>query len=157
MPRTNPIGDRGENAAERCFVRPIDMHYGFETSFLGDKAQLLDFRVALLDSAGQVFGPHFYVQVKTHQVRRGKAFPTRFSAEQVRRAKAGLTPTYLVGVELDGDTKENVWICGIGSQTVLPSIPKLHDLKERSTLIQLYGEVLTHFQAAAYSFAPSLV
>ena len=156
MQSTNQIGGRGENAAQWCFLRPVHGHNGFEPTFLGEKAQLLDLRVALLNPEGKAFGPHFYVQAKTHQARRGRRFPARFTAEEVGRAKAGLVPVYVVGVELDGDTKENVWICGIDAQASLPSIPKAHDLRAAATLIQLYDEVQSHFNRAAYSFVTNL-
>jgi len=156
MQSTNQIGGRGENAAQWRFLRPINGHNGFEPTFLGEKAQLLDFRVALLSPEGKVFGPHFYVQVKTHQVRKGKRFPARFTTEEVVRAKSGLVPVYIVGVELDGDMKENVWICGIEAQPALPSIPKARDLRAAATLVQLYDEVQSHFTRTTYSFVTNL-
>src|SRR5438094_8618833 len=96
---TNRIGDRGEIAAQMCFARAVDGQYGFEVAFLGAKAQLLDLRVALLDQTGRVFGPHFYVQVKSHRERPGRRFPCRLSAAEVRSSRAGLVPIYVVGVE----------------------------------------------------------
>lgn len=152
---TNLIGGRGENAVCMCFVKPVATHNGFEPHFLGEKAQLLDFHIALLDSTGKAFGPHFFVQVKTSSVNPNPTFKAKFSGACVKRAKAGLAPVYVVGVEIDGD-KEKVWICGIESQSTLNSIPKHYNLRNASTLKKIYGEVLNHFQTSAYSFKTSL-
>ncbi|XDF33607.1 hypothetical protein RBH89_15500 [Paracidovorax avenae] len=152
---TNLIGDRGENAVSMCFVKPVAKHNGFEPHFLGPKAQLLDFHVSLLNPSGKAFGPHFFVQVKTSHVKPSPMFKAGFNGTCVTRAKAGLAPVYVAGVEIDGD-KERVWICGIESQSTLNSIPKLYNLRNASTLKKLYGEVLSHFQASAYSFKTSL-
>ncbi len=119
MQSTNQIGGRGENAAQWCFLRPVHGHNGFEPTFLGGRPNCLGHALHLLNPEGKAFGPHFYVQVKTRQARRGRRFPARFTAEEVGRAKAGLVPVYVVEVELDGDTKENVWICGIDAQASL--------------------------------------
>lgn len=156
MQISNRIGDRGEIAAQLCFARAVDGHYGFEVAFIGAKAQLLDLRVALLDQTGRVFGPHFYVQVKSHGERPGRRFSCRLNAIAVRSAKAGLVPVYVVGVELVGDTTENVWICGLQQQHALPSLPKSHSLKDRNTLVRLYRDVLVHFQGAQYTFSTEL-
>lgn len=155
---SNLIGDRGENAVQMCFVRALAQHNGFEPHFLGPKAQLLDFHVSLLDSAGKAFGPHFFVQVKTKKKPSvDKKFIAGFGSNEVFRAKAGWVPVYVAGVEVISDTSEKVWVCGLGSQPTLNSIPKAHNLKSPTTLIKLYGEVLDHFNAHTYAFSTKLI
>jgi len=76
MPATNSIGQRGEKAVETSFCRPSGNvpEYQFRPIPLGDKAELFDFVVHLLDANDNILGAHFFVQVKRRkQLRDGNS------------------------------------------------------------------------------------
>jgi hypothetical protein len=156
MLTTDLIGERGENALEMRFLRAINGHNGFDPVFLGAKVQLLDYRVALLDSSGKAFGPHFYVQVKTHNPTGKGTLSVGWDTTKIDQARAGIAPVFIAGVELVSSKKEKVWICGVTTQTKLSSILKKHSLENDNTLIKLYGDVLDYYKTLKYGFSTSL-
>jgi hypothetical protein len=152
----NLVGERGENAVHMCFIKLISGHNGFEPHFLGAKAQLIDFHVALLDENGKAFGPHFFVQVKARHGKSVGSFNTGFTSHYVKSAKEGWVPFYVVGVDLVSNKREDVWLCGLETQTTLNTIPRSHNLKSQTTLKRLYTEVLKHFDSNSYAFTTTL-
>lgn len=160
MHAKNHLGNLGEDLVSLLLSRKIRNAYRFSTKFLGEKAQLLDFMVNLLDAKGFEYGPFFFMQVKTTEsVAFGRyGIPARFSSAEVRAAQARKVPVYLVAVESLADESENVYALGIDSGLArgIAVVPRLFSLKQEETRIAIFDEVHAYFQFQAKAFQSRL-
>lgn len=133
----------------------MDDAFRFSVTFLGAKAQLLDFMVNLLDADGYEYGPFFFLQVKTSgEVDGRKSIPARFSAKEVRRACARKVPVYLAAVGRLSDDFEDVYIIAVDAslQGGIRVVPKIFPLAMKETRLRIYDEVHAYFQSKASTF-----
>ena len=160
MPSTNSLGQRGEKAAETSFCRPSGNapEYQFRPIPLGDKAELFDFVVHLLGADNNILGAHFFVQVKTTQKPATVSCNARFSKDEVSKAVTFRTPCYLVGVDASDPTTERIFIKGIDFDRTngISTVSSAQSLDDDAVRDVLYQEVLTHFNASAYTFKSGL-
>src|SRR5471030_1514320 len=147
------IAALGELSVGACFASAIDWHHGFEATFLGAKAQLLDFRISLLNRDGKVFGPHFNLQVKARTAPAlGRAIKVGFTREEVVRAAAMGIPLYVAVMEIQPSQAPQIWIRAVVDPGKgINSISRTHLLGDRATLISIYSEVLAYFDSVKYS------
>jgi len=99
------IGKRGEALFSVAITAFCDGKFWFEDTFLGAKAEGLDFSVRLIDSS--VFHANFYVQVKaTAKAKRysgkGKRRRILVTLEAAHATKLGAmkVPAYVVGIDI---------------------------------------------------------
>lgn len=160
MHTKNHLGNLGEDVVSLLLSRKIENAYRFSTKFLGEKTQLLDFVVNLLDAKGSEYGPFFFMQVKTTEsvTLGGSGIPARFSSAEVRAAQARKVPVYLVAVESLNDDAENVYVLGIDSSLSagITVVPRLFSLKQHETRTTIYDEVHAYFQLHAQAFQSRL-
>ena len=160
MPSSNSIGQRGEKAAETSLCRPSANfpEYQFRPIPLGDKAELFDFVVHLLDADNNILGPHFFVQVKTTETPAAVSCNARFSKDEVAKAVTFKAPSYLVGVDASDPTGERIFIKGIDFDRTkgISRISSTQSLDDDFVRDSLYKEVLAHYNAAAYAFKTGL-
>ncbi|NYE64141.1 hypothetical protein FHW58_005376 [Duganella sp. 1224] len=153
---TNHLGNLGEDLVSLLFRRRIDNAYRFSTTFLGEKAQLLDFMVNLLDDSGSAYGPFFFLQVKATNKPSppGQLIPARFTSDEVKRALARRCPVYLVAVACVDDDSEEVFVIAVETTLTggVAGVPRLFSLSETGTRLQIYKEVQTHFGSKMASF-----
>lgn len=160
MSTTNHLGNLGEDIVSLLFSRKIDNAYKFSPTFLGEKAQLLDFMVNLLDDTGSAYGPFFFVQVKTTETRLQpkRSIPARFSAQEVRVAQARKCPVYLVAVASIDDDSEAIFAIAVDASYTngLAAVPQLFSLLSKEIRMQIYNEVHAYFTSAMPGFASHL-
>jgi len=147
----NSLGKLGEYTVGACFVMEVDGHHGFEVAFLGDKAQVLDFRISLIDADGKTFGSHFNLQVKARRAPPlDRPIQVGFTLAEVARASAMNVPLFVAVIEELPRRKTKVWIKAVVDPTVgVDSIQRKHSLNSNATLKKLYGEVMAHFTGVA--------
>lgn len=160
MPATNSIGQRGEKAVETSFCRPSGNvpQYQFRPIPLGEKAELFDFVVHLLDENDNILGAHFFVQVKTTETPAALSCNARFTRDEVAKALSLKTPCYVIGVDASQRDSEKIYIRGISfDQTQgMSKIPISQPLDDDTIRNTIYQEVLTHFNALPYAFQSGL-
>ena len=156
----NHLGNLGEDVVSLLMSRKINGAYRFSTKFLGEKAQLLDFMVSLLDAKGAEYGPFFFLQVKATEsvAREANGISVRFSAGEVKAAQARKVPVYLAGVESLSDDDENVGVMGIDVHLLhgVTVVPRLFSLQLQETRQVIYDEVHAYFQSEAKAFVSRL-
>jgi len=142
MAGRDDIGSRGEFV----FCARIMAFCGrrrpyFRPYFLGEKAEVFDFFVELVDAGDRT--PFFFVQVRSTQKGCTKKHPRRLkvgiSATDVELFSLKPAPTYLVGIDEPADAG---YIVGIveGMNTTISSIPTTFPL-DCTTLPLLHQEV----------------
>jgi hypothetical protein len=150
------LGARGEDAISTCLRRPLSATQKpqFRPKRLGEKAELLDFVVFLVDDNGKQLGSHFFLQVKTTRDVDANSTAASFSADEVRRAQALKTPAYLAAVDASRPDKEAVCVLGIGTSRLkgYASIPKRLSLDDTKVRNALYDEVKAHFDSRVFTF-----
>lgn len=160
MPSTNSVGQRGEKAAETSLCRPSanTPEYQFRPIPLGDKAELFDFVVHLLDSDNNILGAHFFAQVKTTETPATVSCNARFSKDEVAKAVTFKTPSYLIGVDASDPAAEKIFVKGIDYDRTkgISKVSCTQSLDNDRIRDSIYQEVLAHFDAAAYSFKTSI-
>jgi hypothetical protein len=156
----NHLGNLGEYVVSLLFRRTVNDVYRFSVTFLGAKAQLLDFMVNLLDANGSEYGPFFFLQVKTSakQPSRKQGIPARFSANEVSRACARKVPVYLAAVGRLSDDLEDIFIIGVDAslQGGVRRVPKIFSLALKETRLTIHDEVHAYFQFNAPIFESQL-
>ncbi len=163
--KNDDLGARGEELVSSCLRTPSSAHNNrirFRPKFLGEKSELLDFLVLLVDEQSQAFGPHFFLQVKTTATtpkEDAKSIVTEFTAEEVSKALALKTPVYLVAVDASKPYSESIYVMGIGASRIkgISAIPKSLSLKDPAIRETLYEEVKDHFQARNFAFKSKVV
>ncbi|WP_296000175.1 hypothetical protein [Rugamonas sp.] len=160
MSTTNHLGNLGEDVVSLLFRRRIDKVYRFSVTFLGEKAQLLDFMVNLLDDNGSEYGPFFFLQVKTTATigAPGAGIPATFTAEEVRNARARKVPVYLVAVESGDDDAERIFAIAIDETLKggVAVVPPIFSLADKATRMRIYDEVHAYFLSEAKIFQSHL-
>ena len=126
----------------------------FDPNFLGDKAELTDCIVNLIDDKASVSGAYFLVQVKASKRANSRSIPATFTAREVQRAIERKVPVYLVAVDSTADREDEVYILAIDSQTQfgVRSIPKTFKLNSVENLQALYDEVNQNYGTTPYMF-----
>jgi len=114
--------------------------------FLGEKTELLDFLVLLVNKDDQALGPHFFLQVKATAGKTEDDDPSiaaKFSAEEVERVKNWKVPTYVAAVDLSRPERELIHIRGISSSRTkgIASVKKALSLDDRNVRKNIYKEV----------------
>jgi hypothetical protein len=156
MQLSDNIGDRGENAVERIFLRPINGHNGFLPLFLGAKAPVFDFCVFLLSSDGRILGPHFYLQVKASTQQNRRRVPCSIDEGKVTGLRNAKTPVYIAGVDLSNSRSEEIWVTAIPTCGALNGVKKDVKLDDQDTLVGIYKEVYDFFDAHRQFFRSSI-
>ncbi len=158
------LGARGEAAVSTCLMRPLgDSNTAqFRPLFLGEKAELLDFLVLLLDPDERALGPHFFLQVKTtacHTQKDTQSIAARFSADEVARIQKWKAPTYLAAVDASKEDREFIYIRGINSdrEKGIASVKKAFSLNDKTLRKKLYQEVKGHFDSRDHHFKTSII
>lgn len=160
MPATNSIGQRGEKAVETSFCRPSGNvpEYQFRPIPLGDKAELFDFVVHLLDANDNILGAHFFVQVKTTETAATVSCDARFTRDEVAKALSLKAPCYVIGVDASQRGTEKMYLRGISFDRTqgIAKVPLSQSLEDDAIRNTLYQEVLAHFNALPYTFRSGL-
>lgn len=160
MRSKNHLGRFGERVVSLLFQRRINGEYRFWSTFLGEKAEAVDFIVHLLDSKGAPYGPYFFVQVKTTAASptQGNLVPARFSAGEVEGARARGAPVYLIAVECLDEDSEEVYVLPIDESlpTGVSGVPRIYSLKDKETRLQIYREVHAYFESHPSGFRSAL-
>jgi hypothetical protein len=91
---SNYVGRFGEDVVSRLLHRRAGGRIRFTARHLGDKAQLLDFIVNLVDEFGKEHGPFFFLQVRTTEVvaRQRQGIRANFSPLEVKFVQARKVP-----------------------------------------------------------------
>jgi hypothetical protein len=145
MGLTDFIGGRGEAIAFLRLARiwRDDTHQPyFWPRYLGEKGQLFDFLVELVDAGERT--PFFFVQVRSTRKAFTKQTPPRLCVEvsqkEVRRTVAYLAPTYVVGIH-EGEERAFVIAVHGDMSEAIPSLTTAHELNSGETLRRLWEEV----------------
>ena len=159
----NDLGALGEDLVSACLRRATGYQHRilFRPQHLGEKCELLDYLVFLIDDNGHAFGPHFFLQVKTTAVphRTGtRSIATSFHADRVARTLDWKTPCYLAVVDASIQRLENIYVVGLSSTSPrgvyrIPTSQSLNDPAIRKTL---FDEVKAHFENRTFHFISSL-
>lgn len=156
---SNRLGRRGEDAVSSIFGRDVLGKPRFSTHFLGEKAELLDFVVNLVDEKEAEIGPFFMLQVKTTKgAHPGKSIDAPFSAAEVAKAVERKVPVYVVAVDA-GPRDEKVYFLAVESTRKggISTVPRLFNLDCEVTLEELYDEVFHYFMDKPYVFKSKFV
>lgn len=147
MSQQDGVGGLGESFVQHILHQPVFDRIKFKVTFLGEKYQLFDFMVNLLDDNMSMAGPFFLIQVKTHQVASfDDAVEVVFTAEQVSAAKERNVPSYLVGVQTCGRRQKGYFVALDRRKiTGVYSVPKRHDIESELNMQKLYKEVELFF------------
>ena len=160
MPATTSLGQRGEKAVETCLCRPSanTPEYQFRPIPLGEKAELFDFLVHLLDASNNIIGPHFFVQVKTTAAAAVTSCNARFDKSEVAKAITFNVPSYVIAVDASSPTTERIFIKAINSDRTagIAKVACTQSLDDDAVRDTLYQEVMAYFSGSAYTFTSSL-
>jgi hypothetical protein len=144
------IGGRGEAIAfthlARIWRDDANLPY-FWPRYLGEKGQLFDFLVELVDAGEKT--PYFFVQVKSTRkdLTRTQSPPrlrVEVSEQDVRRMVVYPAPTYLVGVQESGERAFVISIHGAMREKI-SSITTAHELTGE-TMRRLWEEARAFWQ-----------
>lgn len=160
MHTSNQLASMGEYAAALLFRRKIAGVHRFTATFLGEKAQLLDYLVNLLDANGHEYGPFFFLQVKTTAAiaRPGRGIRAKFSAREVRLVQARKVPVYLAAVMSLSDGQEEIYVMGIdvAQRGGVSVVPRLFPLSDDGVRMAIYREVNAYFCSGLQAFESGL-
>lgn len=147
MSEKDGVGRIGEAFVHYVLHQPICGSMKFKATNLGEKYQLFDFMVNLLDEEASMAGPFFLMQVKTHKVISFEdAIDVEFTAEQVMAAKERNVPSYLVGVQTCGREQRGYFVAlDRRREKGIYSMPKRHDINSEQNMQKLYEEVNLFF------------
>lgn len=150
MSKQDGVGSIGESFIQHVMQLPVDGTIKFKVTHLGEKYQLFDFMVNLLDEEMSMAGPFFLMQVKTHEVDSlNDPIDIDFSAEQVKAAKERNVPSYLVGVQTCGRLQKGYFIAlDRKREKGIYSVPKRHDMDSETNMLGLYAEVNSFFSTS---------
>ena len=164
MAATNSVGKLGEYVVGTWFGRRLNNKFRFSVAALGEKYELLDFTVDLLDDNEKPFGPHFTVQVKctSQEVPDAHGIPAPYPKDAVDAAIKRKVPVYLVGVLLLDDESEEVYILAVDKTAAktgkgIGSVPRRYSLKEPSVREAIYDEVCKYFDSIEDEFESKLI
>lgn len=156
---SNNLGRRGEDIVSVMLGREVLGKPRFTTHFLGEKAELFDFVVNLVDEDEAVIGPFFMLQVKaTRGAEPGKSIDAKFTAAEVSKALERKVPVYVVAVDA-GRRDEEAYFLAVDSsrQAGISNVPRLFNLNCEATLEELYDEVFHFFMDKPYQFKSKFV
>jgi hypothetical protein len=160
MNTSNLLGTFGEGAVSQFLHSKINGVYHFSARQLGEKAQLLDFIVNLVDSRGKEYGPFFFLQVRTTAAialpRQG--IRVNFNAHEVKLVQARKVPIYLAAVQDAEGSSAEAYIVGIdAAQRVgVRVVPRLFKLSDEAVRMAIYLEVHAYFESGMKSFVSRL-
>jgi hypothetical protein len=157
---SNYVGRFGEDVVSRLLHRRVGGRIRFAARHLGDKAQLLDFIVNLVDEFGKEHGPFFFLQVRTTETvaRQRQGIRAKFSSVEVKFVQARKVPVYLAAVVSKGDDCEDVYILGIDGlhEGGVRVVPRLFPLSDESVRLTVYEEVHDYFASGLKVFVSRL-
>ncbi|MBV6779402.1 hypothetical protein KWH04_01795 [Xanthomonas campestris pv. trichodesmae] len=146
----NLVGGWGESVIKTEIMRPINVaafkgypRFPFMPIFLGEKAETFDFIVYLLGLDERAAGPYFFLQVKSTETVSGKkSCPAPVSREDVTRAVAFKSPSFVVAADLT-PVPAKLYIRGISNNRTsgISSINKKSDLSIDAVKVSVYDEV----------------
>ena len=162
MPKdSNNLGSRGESAVATCLLRPLgdSNTVQFRPFFLGEKAELLDFLVLLVNKDDQALGPHFFLQVKATagNTNNGSSIKAIFTADEVARVQKWKAPTYIAAIDASKPDQESIYIRSIKSDRKkgISSVSTKSSLNDPALRQRIYKEIVKHFQSRVYNFTTS--
>lgn len=164
--QNNLVGELGESMTKTALIAEIvkkSNHQSypdflFKPYFLGEKADLFDFIVFLLDADAKPTGAYFYVQVKsTKNALKSKSCEAKYSKKEVTRALGFKCPSYVVGVKTNG-SNDDVYIRGISSslKSGIYTAPLKNKLFLDEIKVKLYDEVANFFKGKKHNFTSAL-
>lgn len=157
---SNLLGNFGEGAVSQLLHRKMAGVHQFAARHLGEKAQLLDFIVNLVDDRGTEYGPFFFLQVRTTAaiMRPRQGIRANFSAREVRLVQARRVPAYMAAVLDKGDGSEEIYILGIDAKQKggIAVVPRLFPLSEEGVRKAIYREVHGYFESGVKAFMSRL-
>lgn len=148
-------GARGEFSVGFSMMRDVNGKPLFFVRHLGEKANLLDFMVNLLDGDEQETGEFFMIQVKSTKAAKSTgSIPARFKAAEVSAAHSRKVPVYLVAVDDAPGRNREIFFIAIDKNrhAGVSLVPKLHDLNCDVTLESLRDEVRAHHASKLDNF-----
>lgn len=143
MSKQDEIGRIGEAFIHHVLQQPVYGAARFKVTPLGEKYQLFDFMVNLLDDESSMAGHFFLLQVKTHEVQSlDDAIKIEFTAQEVMAAKERLVPCYLVGVQTFGRLQQGYFVAlDRHREQGIYTVPKRHSMDSEENMQKLYEEV----------------
>ncbi|WP_406227143.1 hypothetical protein ACI7YU_18870 [Pseudomonas siliginis] len=150
MSKNDEVGRIGEAFIQYVLQKPVFGSARFKVTPLGEKYQLFDFMVNLLDNKSSMSGPFFLLQVKTHEVASlSDAINIEFTAVEVMAAKERMVPSYLVGVQTCGRDQRGYFIAlDRDREAGVYSVPKRHSMDSEPNMKSLYEEVGDFFASS---------
>jgi hypothetical protein len=152
---SNVTGAKGEMNVSLCLMRDINGKPLFSVRPLGEKAELLDFVVNLLDDKESEVGAFFMIQVKaTKSAEAGKSIDVNFDADQVAKALNRKVPVYLMAVDMGGGRAREIYFVAVDNlrEKGFRAVPRVHNLDCDITLRALYDEVVAYHDVKGHNF-----
>lgn len=154
MSLSDSVGRLGESYVATALHMSVKGKYLFKVTPLGEKYEVFDFMVNLLDDARLPFGPFFMLQVKTKSSEALEAsLNVSFTWEEVVASGERKVPAYLVGVEAIGRTQSGFFLAIDRRRTTgIYSVSRKFNLNDEEVLEQLYREVAEFFSMVDNEF-----
>lgn len=154
MSLNDSIGRLGESYVATALHMPVKGKFLFKVTPLGEKYEVFDFMVNLLDDTRLPFGPFFMLQVKTKSSALSEAsLNVSFTLEEVVASGERKVPAYLAGVEAIGRKQSGFFLAIDRRRTTgIYSISRKFDLSDEDVLERLYREVAGFFSMVDNEF-----